>query len=80
MQSHLDFVSVLMAPLRDIVYTSANAHSFVYPDFSYLCITECFNAVTTKRQYCFLLQTSIFPVWKPWRTLLQLKTPVDLNS
>lgn len=73
-------LSVLTAPLRHIVHTSANAHLFVCPNFCCLPITDCFNAATMKSQYCFLLRTSIFPTWKPWRTLLQLKTPVDLNS
>lgn len=61
MLSHLDFIPVLTAPLRHVMPTSTNTYSFVYPDFSCLPITECFNALTT--QYWFLLQTSIFPAW-----------------
>lgn len=62
----------------EAVPTSTNTLCFLYPNFSCLPITECFKAVTT--QYCFLLQTSILPTWKSWRTLLPSKTPVDLYS
>lgn len=80
MLSDLDFVSVFTALLGHIVHTSTNAHPFVYLNFCYFPITECLNAVTTKCQYGFLLRISIFPTWKPWRSLLQFKTPFYFNS